>query len=180
MPKVYFNGKLPDATLLLDSTIPPPLHGLNPRTILGQQWWNRERKTAYRHNNNCCWACGIPAFKAKFYPRLEGHERYEIDYSIGLSTYLYTTALCHSCHNFIHIGRLTVLLSQKKCSKRKFFSIQAHGKSVLFRAKRRRRKPDYGKVVVPWNRWRLKIGRQLYKPLHASQAEWQEFYKRKK
>lgn len=39
--------------------------------------------------------------------------------------------LCHACHNFIHNGRLLMLLSEEKIPADKFWSILAHGFTVL-------------------------------------------------
>jgi hypothetical protein len=60
------------------------------------------RRRAYAKNNGCCWACGE-------WGRLEAHESYEIHYYAGLLVLKEIVALCKSCHEFIHSGRLKLL-----------------------------------------------------------------------
>lgn len=98
--------------LLQHPNIPKGLAGINPRTMLGQEWWDVERRLAYERNNYCCWACGIHGTQDPFEPRLEAHEAYDFDYSSKKATFTETVALCHSCHNFIHCGRLWALYRQ--------------------------------------------------------------------
>lgn len=84
--------------LLQHHTIPPPLFGLAPRYIKGQEWWDKTRRAAYEANNMRCWACGGPG-------PLQAHEAYTIDRRTGRMTYVETVSLCVDCHSFIHIGR---------------------------------------------------------------------------
>ena len=98
--------------LLFHPNIPKPLHGLAPRTILGQYWWKETKTKAKAELDNHCWTCGVHSSEAKYHQWLEAHECYSIDYSIGRVEYVGTCALCHSCHNYIHDGRMK-MLSQK-------------------------------------------------------------------
>ncbi|MEE3718728.1 hypothetical protein V2H45_18455 [Tumidithrix elongata RA019] len=96
----------PNPIILLHPNIPKPLHGLNPRTLLGQEWWDRVRKEAYAKHDYRCHACGVHKSKAKYHRWLEAHEIYRYDFATGRAEMVEIVALCHSCHNFIHDGRM--------------------------------------------------------------------------
>src|SRR3990167_9396936 len=82
--------------ILLHPNIPKPMHGVNPRTIMGQEWWDEQRQRAYEENNFCCWACGVHKSQAAYHKWLEAHECYEIDYIAGRMYMRIIVALCHS------------------------------------------------------------------------------------
>lgn len=92
--------------LLCHTHIPKGLAGINPRTIVGADWWDNERRLAYDMNNYCCWACGIHGSQDPYEQRLEAHEAYEYDWYHKIAVFKETVALCHCCHCFIHSGRL--------------------------------------------------------------------------
>ena len=117
--------------LLLHPQIPKPLHRVNPRSIHGEDWWNTVRQEAYEKNNYCCWACGVPKTKAVYHKWLEAHESYEIDYYKGVMRVDEIVALCHSCHNFIHDGRMKMLLERGEMTQERFDDIMAHGLKIL-------------------------------------------------
>jgi len=52
-------SEVPGPLLLTHPNIPRPLFGFNPRTIMGQEWWDRRRKLSYLHFRNRCWAWGL-------------------------------------------------------------------------------------------------------------------------
>ncbi len=81
--------------LLYHFPIPPALHRLNPRLLLGKRWWNKTRKAAYRSNRGFCQACGVSG-------RLDAHERYELDFKKLIATYQDAVPLCRNCHMYIH------------------------------------------------------------------------------
>jgi hypothetical protein len=96
--------------LLAHPNIPKQATGLNPRSVKGRSWWDMARKAAYSRNNTCCWACGTYAGDSLFQQRLEAHESYQVYYNIGVIQLVEVAALCFSCHNFIHSGRMHMLL----------------------------------------------------------------------
>lgn len=117
--------------LLIHPNIPKPLHGLAPRIILGDKWWNETKAKAKARMNNHCWACGVHKSQAKYHQWLEAHECYSIDYSLGKVEYVGTAALCHSCHNYIHDGRMLMLVRKGEMSKEKYEDIIKHGNIII-------------------------------------------------
>lgn len=160
--------------ILLHPNIPKPLHGLAPRTILGEEWWNEERQKAYAQNNYHCWACGVHKLDAKYHRWLEAHEYYEIDYPKGTMTFVETVALCHSCHNYIHCGRLQKLFDRGEISYEKFRDILRHGDNILAANKLVRHDPP--KTCAPWGKWRLVLDGKKYKGKFKDFDSWKKFY----
>lgn len=166
--------------ILSHPTIPKPLHGLNPRTILGKAWWDIERKKAYAASNYHCMACGVAKQNALYHPWLEAHELYKIDYVKGTSEMTEIVALCHACHNFIHTGRLLMLVQSYKISPEKAKKIVEHGMNVLSKADKNKLYPkvDLTSIEIQeWSKWRLIIDGKAYKPLFKNQEEWELYYK---
>jgi len=120
-----------DASILHQPNIIKPLHGMNPRTILGQGWWDRTRKVAYASTNFHCLACGIHKLDALFHRWLEGHEDYTIDFEKYEYRLNRIVPLCHACHNVIHDGRLQILHDRGEISDDKFHRIMSHGDVIL-------------------------------------------------
>lgn len=170
----------PDPSLLLLPNVPKPMHGVAPRVVLGSVWWNKTRKEAYQSTSFHCAACGVWKHDAQYRQWLEGHEVYEINYQRGLMKYLRTVPLCHFCHNYIHDGRLQVLLEQGKISHAKYLAILSHGDRVLQQvglskqSKLERDEAILSQVIAPWGKWRLVIGRKKYPPLYKSFQEWEK------
>lgn len=157
--------------ILLHPQIPPPLHGLVPRVILGQEWWDKTRKAVAALTGGHCLACGVHKGDAKEHQWLEGHELYEIDYAAGRMTYIETVPLCHWCHNFIHAGRM----QKNQMSILKLEDITEHGNKILNTAGLKKLKS--GKIqAAQWADWRLVLFGQEYAPLCKSVVEWKKKY----
>jgi hypothetical protein len=199
------DSTVPRPELLLHPNIPKPLHGTNPRTILGQTWWNTQRKMAYARYNDRCWACGIHKSEAKYHKWLEAHEVYEIDYHTGRMEMTEICALCHSCHNYIHDFRLLKLLERRKIAMTKYIDILAHGEALLksylsevainYQGQSWKKPfeenqpfpyalPD---VIVPnlpsdtppfpqWQQWHLVLNGQVYYSRFSDRKEWSAYY----
>lgn len=159
--------------LLLDQRIPLPMYGMAPRIVLGQSWWNKERRAAYKSTNYHCLACGIHKNVAKSRQWMEGHERYKIQWYRGLMIYRETVPLCHYCHNYIHQGRLQWLLDTGKVHHQKYAAIIQHGDSVIRRAglTKSHSTLDLSKVAK-WEDWRLVVDGVEYPPLYRSEEEY--------
>lgn len=87
--------------LLLHPSIPLYLFGINPRTLLGQEWWDVTRKTAYARNNHCCWVCGAYQLDTPS-GKLDAHECYDYNTRKFEARLAAVVALCRECHKFIH------------------------------------------------------------------------------
>lgn len=160
-------------SILLHPQIPKPMHGMAPRVVLGQAWWDKERQAAYASTNFHCEACGVPKWEAKYHQWLEGHEIYEIDYKKGTMTYKRACPLCHYCHNYIHSGRLQWLFDTQRINHHKYASILIHGDAVLAAAGLRKPIP-YDGPIAPWSAWRLIINGKQYKGKFKNYEDWLE------
>lgn len=122
----------PDPLILTHPNVPPPLHGVAPRVVMGQAWWDMVRKEAYARHGQRCHACGEHRHDVKGSRKhLEAHENYEIDYERGTVTFLNAVALCPYCHRFIHTGRLFALWEKREVGTRYALTILDHGFYVL-------------------------------------------------
>lgn len=161
----------PRPEVLLCPQIPKPMHGVSPRVVMGQPWWDSIRKAAYRSTDYHCIACRVEQAKAKELPLLEGHELYEIDYPRGRMIYRETVPLCHYCHNYIHKGRLEVLMIEKTIPRQKFDAVMAHGEQVILEARLTIPRPYQGPCAW-WGDWRMVLNGQLYEPVYKTESDW--------
>jgi hypothetical protein len=162
--------KLRPEVLLLPQ-IPKPLHGIAPRVVLGNKWWDQTRQEAYKSTDYHCVACGVHKTEARGPKWLEAHEVYRTDYIIGRLYFIEAVPLCHFCHNSIHQGRLQALLDKHQITQRKFTSIIQHGERVLAGAGLVKPPPYEGRMAE-WGSWRLVINRRMYKPKFKCMEDW--------
>jgi len=183
--------------LLLHPNIPMPLHGLNPRTLKGREWWDAKRQAAYAKNNYCCWACGVHKSEALYRHVLEAHEDYVIDYANGRMTIKEIVALCPACHGYIHSGRLEAMYLNGEIGVTKFVEILRRGTEILIDndlplnpfAKRimsvYRMEPimlhpqpalEIPETIVAWGDWRLVLDGVEYAPLWLNESEHVKHY----
>lgn len=184
--------KFPNPTILCHPHIPKPLHGLNPRTINGKEWWDVTRKKVYQKYNYHCVSCGVHKRDAKKHKWLEGHEFWEVNYNTGECKVDSIQPLCHYCHQFIHSGYLSIrkdiLIYEKK-------EILQHGFNVLkdtelqvfpftyryalklnvntFNVKPYKL-PD---VDVGWHTWHLLYNNKKYYSKYKNVHDWHKNYK---
>lgn len=187
--------------ILLHPNLPSPLHGLNPRTINGRSWWDKQRKAAYKLHDNHCHACGIHKSKARYRRWLEAHEMYDIDYKAQTMTFTHVVALCQSCHNYIHSGRLTHLWQAGQVSTVKALAILQHGNNLLTEngfspkedamlavyligeglslqeASKKAFKTLSDFVDLEWEKWRLILEGKKYLPLFPNYTVYQAYYR---
>lgn len=166
--------------ILLHPNIPKPLHGLTPRGILGAKWWNKTRQKAYQSTNFHCQACGVAKHESRGPGWLEGHEMYDVDNLLGTAAYIETVPLCAFCHNYIHSGRLLMLLEEGQITQQRYIEVIQHGDDALRQAGLGQAKQQvYDGPMADWADWRLLLNGKEYKPKFGSLREWQEAFGRK-
>ena len=96
--------------LITMPNVPRPLHGkgMQPRTIFGGQTWNFMRKQAYYNAGYKCEICGCEPKKGD----LHAHELFSYDYDKRTGKFERVVAICRTCHDGIHSGRLITLFKQ--------------------------------------------------------------------
>ena len=157
---------VPRPDILLHPNIPKPIHGVAPRIIMGKEWWDVERKKAYKSTNYHCAACGVSQSEAEYHTWLEAHELYEIDYARGRMVFVELVPLCHSCHNFIHSGRMEMLVQSGEMDGKKQRDILRHGEAVIKAAGLK--KPEPPSKCAAWGDWRLVFNGREYPLKHRS------------
>jgi len=164
-----------DPSILCHPNIPKPLHGIAPRVIAGDAWWDAQRKKAYEEAYFRCQACGTP--KANVLGKkkwLEAHETYEYDYKNGRLTFKKLVALCPYCHSFIHSGRLNMLYESGQLSVEDYAAILLHGNKVLKNAKLKNRHLARHDTPcwVRWKDWRMVFEGREYGPSTTCEDDW--------
>lgn len=183
--------------ILIHPHIPKPLHGIAPRVIEGNKWWNEIRQEAYARYNYRCAACGIHKQFAKIKQWLEAHEFWNIDYQTGICTITSIEPLCHACHNFIHSGRLYAQYQNKDIGFERIKTILEHGFQILslnnlqcFPANleiaqilkiKTFNVNAYELSINPdlkWLDYKLVWKNKEYRSKFKSEAEWQKYYEK--
>lgn len=169
---------VPDASLLLHPSLPPPLHGTNPRTLKGKVWWDIKRKEAYAKYDYRCYACGVDkADSFGISNRLDAHENYFIDTETFSIELVSLSALCTKCHEFIHRNRMSALFDKGVITESECWEIMAHGNRVLVDSGL---DPD-DKLVIEyderdWDKWKLIIdGKDYYSKFNNAEV-WRAYY----
>ena len=179
--------------ILTHPHIPKPMHSLSPRTIMGDDWWNIARREAYARYDYHCIACGVAKIEAQGPKWLEGHEFWHIDYETGICKITSIEPLCHYCHNFIHSGRMAMIIGKQK-DEEEVIAILEHGFKILSANKLKcfpftlnfaesLYASTYGVDAydlpdgdVNWGDWKLIWDGKEYHSKFKSFAEWRAFY----
>lgn len=161
--------------LLAHPPLPKPVHGLNPRTIKGQKWWDEKRFEAQEKNNFHCWSCGVHKSEAHYHQWLEGHESYLIDYKNGRMELEEIVSLCHCCHNYIHSGLLQIKLAKRQIDEDKYNFIINHG-NELVKDLPAWKFPDEKDICKDYSKWHLVIDGKKYFSNFKNEQEWQRHY----
>lgn len=156
--------------LLTHPVIPRSLHGFNPRTVLGEDWWNEVRKKVYAENSYCCWACGVHQSEAYLHQWLEAHECYEYHPETARVVLIEVVALCWACHAYIHEGYLIRMAMKGEVTRDQANHAVRHGAQVLARANLQRTWTVEGASKVVKGDWVLIIEGDEY-----PQKDWRIF-----
>jgi hypothetical protein len=121
----------PHPEILSHPNIPKPMHGVNPRTVMGKEAWDKFRPEVYRKYNFHCACCGVHKSQAKKHKWLEAHESYDIDYRRKVLSINSIEPLCNYCHSFIHSGLLSIKLLSKERSVEEVREVLTDGAKIL-------------------------------------------------
>lgn len=177
-------NKILQPELLGQANIPKPLHGINPRTIMGANAWKSHRQQIIQ-NHPYCAACGLETLK------LDLHEDYIIDYNKAIMKVKQYVPLCKDCHLFIHSGFLITQISAGVISRQEAKRIMSRGLEICSKnnvsifvvgynlAKHlnidvRQVKSWSPKTNTAWSSWRLEYKNKIYKGL--TKNEWTKRY----
>jgi len=153
----------PDPSILLHPNIPKPLHTVNPRSILGKEWWDKTRSKAYKEQSYHCHACGHLGDRQKG-DFLEAHEHYDVNYATGRIVLVKVVALCKKCHLHIHSGLCEILLEKGDITQREHDEIIQHGFNLLLK-NGLPTLPECPLVICAWDEWYLELnGKKYYSP----------------
>ena len=167
--------------ILLNPLIIKPLHGINPRNINGDAWWNKVRQTAYATNDYHCWACGVHKKDAWKRQWLEAHEVYDYDYVEHQATLREIVALCWACHNFIHYEHMRLCVLDGTYQRSTYVTVIRHGWRVLREAGTVMGRPDpYYVAPDEWREWHLLLDGKKYYSDFQCEDEMRQFYERKR
>lgn len=82
----------------------------NLRSLLPPGGWDIIRKKAYARANGHCMICGAPT------RRLEAHEQWSYDEANAVQKLTGVIAVCHACHEVIHIGRTQLMGREREAA----------------------------------------------------------------
>ncbi len=82
----------------------------NLRSLLPPGGWDVIRKKAYAKAGGHCMICGAPA------RRLEAHEQWAYDEANAVQKLTGVIAVCHACHEVIHIGRTQLMGREREAA----------------------------------------------------------------
>ena len=118
--------------ILTQTILPLSLHGINPRTIMGDAEWEKIKHFVQKESYHECACCGryirhIPG------DWIETHEMYSVDIEKHEFKLLGFVGLCNECHSYIHYGRLQMLLVTGQITIEEYNKIINHGNQLLQR-----------------------------------------------
>ena len=116
--------------ILTQTVLPKSIHGISPRKIMGDAEWNKIKKEKQKIANHHCMCCGeYVSHKPGDY--LECHEIYNINIEKKECELKDVVCICHKCHEYIHLGRLQMLLKEGKITHEYYLEIFNRGNNLL-------------------------------------------------
>ena len=116
--------------VLTQTILPKSLHGINPRTIMGQAKWDKIKKAKLLEADHHCMACDeyVPHVAGNY---LECHEVYTIDLEKKEFQLADIVCLCKRCHEYIHRARLKRLVAEGVITQEYYDSVIERGNALL-------------------------------------------------
>jgi hypothetical protein len=99
---------------------PAPLHGVNPRLMMGDYDWDKVRKDTYAKSNNKCAICGDTGLNQGFPHAVEAHEIWDYDFKTCTQIFMGLVALCPICHKVIHWAQNEMALNSGTITREEF------------------------------------------------------------
>ena len=154
--------------LITMPNVPRPLHGkgMQPRTIFGKSTWDFMRKSAYYNAGYKCEICGREPEKGD----LHAHELFSYNYDKQTGKFERVVAICRTCHDGIHSGRLITMFKNKNPLYPKSYVLRVVEYDIKF----------YEEDVPKhkrWKGWKVIVGKNTYNSPYKSQGDWQEAMK---
>ena len=105
--------KIDGAPIITMPNVPAPLHGVAPRTILGNSTWTHMRKKCYFDADYKSQISGIDLDGSTSDLKCNAHELYSYDYIRGKAYFERAVCISPVEHNFIHSGRMLTMYKKK-------------------------------------------------------------------
>lgn len=99
---------------------PMPLHGVNPRNMMGQFYWDDLRIKTYKEYDYKCGICGSNGQEQGFRHRVEAHELWDYDFDNEIQIFRGVIALCPICHKIYHWAQPAMALKSGDLSQKEF------------------------------------------------------------
>ena len=119
-----------DIVILTQSILPLSIHGVNPRTIMGDCKWNKIKKEKQKIADHHCMCCGeyVEHVPGNY---LECHELYDVDLEKREFIFKDVVCICKKCHQFIHFARTWKLVEKGELTLEYYNEIMERGKNLL-------------------------------------------------
>ena len=116
--------------ILTHTVLPKSIHGISPRKIMGDSEWNKIKKEKQKIADHHCMCCEeyVPHIPGNY---LECHEIYNINTEKKEFELQDIVCICKRCHEFIHLGRLQMLLKEGRISQEYYNDICNRGENLL-------------------------------------------------